>query len=389
MDTSITAERSDWSVAGGPPTNEIARSPALLPVESPAGEEVTSSSRLATVVVVVAGRMLSLDKQQERIEPVKMEARDSDCSSPIIRVCDSPESSSSSPPSPHSNSFYSSSGSTLSSPPPVTIIHHPIPNPFLFRPFYPMPLPLLPLPQPSPIPSSKPLSFSIDSILHSSRTSADEDVKPRLAAPAAPKLSPLPLPRTSPKPSPKPSPSSSASKPKIDIEVPVDYSKTSNEAPKTDGDCPPGMVRGPNGQLWPAWVFCTRYSDRPSSGPRMRKVKKNKGEANPDDKRPRTAFSSEQLGKLRTEFQANRYLTEERRRLLSRELGLNENQIKIWFQNKRAKLKKATGDKGDLAKMLDAQGLYNHQTVGVDDEEEEEMVRQGAQGAVTASNPVY
>ena len=29
---------------------------------------------------------------------------------------------------------------------------------------------------------------------------------------------------------------------------------------------PPGMVRGPNGQLWPAWVFCTRYSDRPSSG---------------------------------------------------------------------------------------------------------------------------
>ncbi len=31
---------------------------------------------------------------------------------------------------------------------------------------------------------------------------------------------------------------------------------------------PPGMVRGPNGQLWPAWVFCTRYSDRPSSGKR-------------------------------------------------------------------------------------------------------------------------
>lgn len=35
---------------------------------------------------------------------------------------------------------------------------------------------------------------------------------------------------------------------------------------KKDDDCPPGMVRGPNGQLWPAWVFCTRYSDRPSSG---------------------------------------------------------------------------------------------------------------------------
>ena len=42
----------------------------------------------------------------------------------------------------------------------------------------------------------------------------------------------------------------------------------SRTAPKGEDDdgVPPGMVRGPNGQLWPAWVFCTRYSDRPSSG---------------------------------------------------------------------------------------------------------------------------
>ena len=37
------------------------------------------------------------------------------------------------------------------------------------------------------------------------------------------------------------------------------------EAKKPE-DCPPGMVRAANGQLVPAWVFCTRYSDRPSSG---------------------------------------------------------------------------------------------------------------------------
>ena len=41
---------------------------------------------------------------------------------------------------------------------------------------------------------------------------------------------------------------------------------SSNTSSNADGDLPPGMVRGPNGQLWPAWVFCTRYSDRPSSG---------------------------------------------------------------------------------------------------------------------------
>ena len=115
------------------------------------------------------------------------------------------------------------------------------------------------------------------------------------------------------------------------------------------------MVRGPNGQLWPAWVFCTRYSDRPSSGPRARKPRKKE-----EDKRPRTAFSGGQLERLKKEFLANRYLTEDRRVNLAQELGLAESQLKIWFQNKRAKLKKSTGDKGQLAKILDAQGLYNH-----------------------------
>ena len=134
-----------------------------------------------------------------------------------------------------------------------------------------------------------------------------------------------------------------------------------------------------------------RYSDRPSSGPRARKIKKKQEEFSSQDKRPRTAFSSDQLNRLKDEFNSNRYLTEERRRALAGELGLNDNQIKIWFQNKRAKLKKSHGEKGELAKMLDAQGLYNHQTVGVDDEEEEEMVRQVSQGAATggASSAVY
>ena len=325
--------------------------------------------------------------EQEAVSPDRAGA-----GSPLIRVCDSPESSVSSPRSPLSTSFHSSSGSTIASPPPSL----PITNPFLFRPFLNMPLPLLPSlplgPHPSPL-TSKPLAFSIDSILSSSRSNIQEDIKPNLHQ--------LPIPRPIPRPVPIPPPSqpspappktspvskssaatkSSPPKPKIDVEVPVDFSKTSNEAPKTDEDCPPGMVRGPNGQLWPAWVFCTRYSDRPSSGPRVRKVKKKEPGAGPapvtatrggaeDEKRPRTAFSSEQLQKLRHEFQANRYLTEERRRHLSRELGLNENQIKIWFQNKRAKLKKSAGEKGELAKMLDAQGLYNHQTVPLDEEEE-------------------
>uniref|UniRef100_A0A8C6UNT1 Homeobox protein engrailed-like n=1 Tax=Neogobius melanostomus TaxID=47308 RepID=A0A8C6UNT1_9GOBI len=113
--------------------------------------------------------------------------------------------------------------------------------------------------------------------------------------------------------------------------------------------------------LWPAWVYCTRYSDRPSAGPRSRKPKKSAAPAK-DDKRPRTAFSAEQLQRLKTEFQTNRYLTEQRRQSLAHELGLNESQIKIWFQNKRAKIKKATGNQNALALHLMAQGLYNHTT---------------------------
>ncbi|XP_005297319.1 homeobox protein engrailed-2 isoform X2 [Chrysemys picta bellii] len=122
--------------------------------------------------------------------------------------------------------------------------------------------------------------------------------------------------------------------------------------------------------LWPAWVYCTRYSDRPSSGPRSRKPKKKN--PNKEDKRPRTAFTAEQLQRLKAEFQTNRYLTEQRRQSLAQELNLNESQIKIWFQNKRAKIKKATGNKNTLAVHLMAQGLYNHSTTSKDGKSDSE-----------------
>uniref|UniRef100_UPI003AADCA9D homeobox protein engrailed-1a-like n=1 Tax=Centroberyx gerrardi TaxID=166262 RepID=UPI003AADCA9D len=122
--------------------------------------------------------------------------------------------------------------------------------------------------------------------------------------------------------------------------------------------------------LWPAWVYCTRYSDRPSSaGPRTRKLKKTKSDK--EDKRPRTAFTAEQLQRLKTEFQANRYITEQRRQSLAQELNLNESQIKIWFQNKRAKIKKASGYKNGLALQLMAQGLYNHSTTTIQEDKED------------------
>ena len=106
----------------------------------------------------------------------------------------------------------------------------------------------------------------------------------------------------------------------------------------------------------------------------MKRPQEKVDRASSAEKRPRTAFSTEQLSRLKREFEENRYLTEERRKNLANELGLNENQIKIWFQNKRAKIKKTTGSKGELAQMLAAQGLYNHSTISVDEEEYPSLV---------------
>ncbi len=79
-----------------------------------------------------------------------------------------------------------------------------------------------------------------------------------------------------------------------------------------------------------------------------------------NSKRPRTAFTTSQLNRLKSEFEKCKYLTGEKRQYLANELKLNESQIKIWFQNKRAKIKKSSGVKNSLAVQLMEQGLYNH-----------------------------
>ncbi|XP_012564157.2 ALX homeobox protein 1 [Hydra vulgaris] len=60
------------------------------------------------------------------------------------------------------------------------------------------------------------------------------------------------------------------------------------------------------------------------------------------NKRRRTIFTIYQLERLECEFQQQQYLVGHERRYLAKDLGLNEVQVKVWFQNRRIKWRKSS-----------------------------------------------
>ena len=59
-----------------------------------------------------------------------------------------------------------------------------------------------------------------------------------------------------------------------------------------------------------------------------------------NSRRKRTAFTNEQLIELETEFQQKKYLSLVERSQIAQTLNLSEIQVKIWWQNRRAKWKR-------------------------------------------------
>ncbi|XP_029568268.1 motor neuron and pancreas homeobox protein 1 [Salmo trutta] len=117
-------------------------------------------------------------------------------------------------------------------------------------------------------------------------------------------------------------------------------------------------------------------------------------------RRPRTAFTSQQLLQLENQFKLNKYLSRPKRFEVATSLMLTETQVKIWFQNRRMKWKRSRKAKeqaikgqGDSdcphgVKQGSNTGSGDTRNSGTPDDEDEEDLEAGEEDDVLSADTV-
>ncbi|XP_075565996.1 homeobox protein Nkx-6.1 [Pelecanus crispus] len=107
-------------------------------------------------------------------------------------------------------------------------------------------------------------------------------------------------------------------------------------------------------------------------------------------KRVRTIFTSDQLARLEKEFARQQYMVGTERCLLASSLHLTEEQVKVWFQNRRIKWRKQSLEQqqAKLAKMGLATPQRSPDSQSHHGEEDKEFPMESEDGQEdTASSP--